>query len=231
MFDDELRRPSMRGRGPRGHQRADGRIFEEICDRLTDAREVDASDLEVAVVAGEVSLKGSVLDRGMRRRAEEIAEAVSGVRHVRNDVRVRPQGTAEVSAGYGTPVASAYGLEAQGDAVPERPAPAASAPADAASRTVAGLFDSPDDAERALLQLEAAGYDRTTVSITRDEGVPSGGGEVAGFRRGGALVTAVVPESRADEVIGLLQQSGAADLDARHGEWRATGWREYEPLS
>lgn len=229
MIDDELRRPSMRGRGPRGHRRADERIFEEICDRLTDAREVDASDLEVAVVAGEVSLKGSVPDRGMRRRAEEIAEAVSGVGHVRNDIRVRPQGTADVSAGHGTPVAVRSGLEAQGDAVRAGPETAASAPAAPSSRTVAGLFDSPDDAERALLQLEGAGYDRTSVFIARDDGVPSGGSEAAG-RSGGALVTAIVPESHADEVIGVLQQSGATDLDARRGEWRATGWREYQPL-
>ena len=42
-------RGSHAGRGPRNWRRPDGRILEEISDRLTDDPKLDASDLEVAV--------------------------------------------------------------------------------------------------------------------------------------------------------------------------------------
>ena len=59
-------------------------------DRLTDEWNVDASDIEVNVVNGEVILTGFVLDRYQKRRAEEVAEAVRGVTHVENRLRVDP---------------------------------------------------------------------------------------------------------------------------------------------
>lgn len=89
MIHDQPSR-DMRGRGPRGRGRSDARIHEDVCDRLTEASEVDAADIDVEVQGGEVALRGTVLDRGMRQRAEEIAEAVGGVAHVRNELRVRP---------------------------------------------------------------------------------------------------------------------------------------------
>jgi len=258
------------GRGPRGHRRSDARIFEDVCDRLTDDRHVDATDVEVAVSEGEVTLKGSVGDRGMRRRAEAIAEEVRGVRHVRNELRVRPQGTTDMVVGLGTPVAAAYGLsaspsaDAKGDraaalsgsaGVAAETAAARAADQDQPPRTIAALFDALADAKQAREALLGAGIDRDAVSIlrgddvrgARDEPPPAEqGGFLAtlksvfsadsdreayaeGIRRGGAVITAVVAEPRADEVSRLLRDRGAVDLDARRGEWRATGWREYEP--
>ncbi|HYC03672.1 MAG TPA: BON domain-containing protein [Azospirillaceae bacterium] len=79
----------FRGRGPRGYVRSDERIREDVADRLTADPYVDASDIDVTVSQGEVTLSGQVDRREARRRAEDIAEAVSGVRHVRNDLRVR----------------------------------------------------------------------------------------------------------------------------------------------
>jgi hypothetical protein len=38
-----------RGRGPKGYTRPDERIWEEVCDRLTDDPLLDASDMEVKV--------------------------------------------------------------------------------------------------------------------------------------------------------------------------------------
>ena len=76
------------GRGPKGYQRSDDRIREEICDRLTEDGEVDASEIEVSVQNGEVTLEGAVLDRQMKRDAEDCAERVSGVREVNNRLRV-----------------------------------------------------------------------------------------------------------------------------------------------
>ena len=78
------------GRGPRGYQRSDIRIYEEVCDRLTDDPGVDASEIQVAVHDGEVALRGQVLTREMRRRADDVAFDIAGVRHVSNDLRIVP---------------------------------------------------------------------------------------------------------------------------------------------
>ena len=48
----------------------------------------DASNIHVAVKEGEVALPGAVSSRGLKRRAEDLAEMASGVAHVRNDLRV-----------------------------------------------------------------------------------------------------------------------------------------------
>jgi osmotically-inducible protein OsmY len=60
-----------RGRGPKGYVRSDERIREDVCDRLSDDRMVDASDVEVAVAGSEVTLTGTVNSREERRRAAE----------------------------------------------------------------------------------------------------------------------------------------------------------------
>ncbi|WP_207456425.1 BON domain-containing protein [Azospirillum sp. SYSU D00513] len=81
-----------RGRGPRGYTRSDERIREDINDRLTDDPYIDATEVDVSVSGGEVTLSGTVDHRDAKRRAEDIAESVSGVRHVQNNLRVQQQG-------------------------------------------------------------------------------------------------------------------------------------------
>ena len=76
------------GFGPRDYQRSDDRIREDICDRMSQHGQLDASNLEVRVSNGEVTLSGSVSDRSAKRLAEDIAESVSGVREVHNQVRL-----------------------------------------------------------------------------------------------------------------------------------------------
>lgn len=76
------------GKGPSGYTRSDERIREDVCDRLTDDPYVDATHVEVSVQGGEVTLAGSVDRREDKRRAEDIAERVSGVREVNNRLRV-----------------------------------------------------------------------------------------------------------------------------------------------
>jgi osmotically-inducible protein OsmY len=76
------------GKGPSGYTRSDERIREDVCDRLTDDPYVDATHVEVSVQGGEVTLGGSVDRREDKRRAEDIAERVSGVREVNNRLRV-----------------------------------------------------------------------------------------------------------------------------------------------
>jgi osmotically-inducible protein OsmY len=85
---DEIRKGSYAGRGPRGYRRSEERIREDINDRLTDDRYVDASDVEVTVNNGMVTLTGHVDSRDAKRRAEDIVECVSGVTDVSNQLRV-----------------------------------------------------------------------------------------------------------------------------------------------
>jgi osmotically-inducible protein OsmY len=86
---DEASEGRHRGRGPKGYTRSDERIREDVSDRLTDDPLVDASDIEIAVSGGEVTLTGMVDSRESRRRAEDCAERISGVTHVQNNIRVR----------------------------------------------------------------------------------------------------------------------------------------------
>jgi hypothetical protein len=86
---DEQRRGEHRGRGPRSYRRSDDRIREDINDRLTDHPYLDASDIDVVVSNGEVTLTGMVDNRNAKRMAEDIAEEVSGVTNVENRLRVR----------------------------------------------------------------------------------------------------------------------------------------------
>jgi osmotically-inducible protein OsmY len=89
--DAERRRrmDEHRGRGPKSYARSDDRIKEDINDRLTDDGWLDATDIDVEVSSREVTLSGEVDSRDAKRRAEDIAESVSGVGHVQNNLRVR----------------------------------------------------------------------------------------------------------------------------------------------
>lgn len=86
-----------RGMGPKGYRRSDERIKEDVSDRLTDDSRLDASNVEVTVENGEVTLTGTVRDREAKRRAEDLAESVSGVMNVENRIRVNRAGSGEPS--------------------------------------------------------------------------------------------------------------------------------------
>lgn len=103
-----------RGRGPKGYVRSDERIREDVSDRLADDWRLDASELEVTVSACEVTLSGSVASREEKRRAEDLAESVSGVKHVQNNLRVQqpgnpPLGTATTALGAAATLGGANG--------------------------------------------------------------------------------------------------------------------------
>jgi len=96
---------SHRGRGPKGYTRSDDRIREDVCERLTHDHHVDASEIEISVANREVTLSGTVDSREARRRAEDIAESISGVTHVQNNLRVQQSGmgsSAGMTSGSGT---------------------------------------------------------------------------------------------------------------------------------
>lgn len=78
-----------RGVGPRNYSRSDDRIREDLNERLTEADDLDASDLTVEVSNGVATLTGSVDHRWMKHRAEDLADACIGVSDVRNQIQVR----------------------------------------------------------------------------------------------------------------------------------------------
>jgi osmotically-inducible protein OsmY len=82
-------RQSHKGRGPKGYTRSDDRIKEDVNDRLTDDPHIDASDIEVSVSNGEVTLTGTVENRFAKRHAEDLAERISGVKDVENRIKIR----------------------------------------------------------------------------------------------------------------------------------------------
>src|SRR5207249_6471844 len=73
-----------RGKGPANYQRSDERIRESVCEALTDHDAIDATDLEVTVKAGEVTITGTVEDRAQKRFTEDIVEQIPGVREIHN---------------------------------------------------------------------------------------------------------------------------------------------------
>jgi osmotically-inducible protein OsmY len=96
---DAAREGKHRGRGPKGYSRSDDRIREDVSDRLSDDSMVDASDIEVTVSNREVTLSGTVDSRESRRRAEDLAEGISGVSYVQNNLRVKSGGMSETGSG------------------------------------------------------------------------------------------------------------------------------------
>jgi hypothetical protein len=97
------------GRGPRGYQRSDDRIRDDVNDRLTFDPDVDASDIIIEVHDGEVRLEGEVEDRDQKRRAEDLAESVPGVRDVSNHIKVHKRHDRERWTAAGTTGSSMTG--------------------------------------------------------------------------------------------------------------------------
>lgn len=85
---DQVASGAHRGKGPRDYRRSDERILEDVCDRLSDDSFIDASEIDVKVSGSEVVLTGSVDSREAKRRAEDLAESISGVTNVQNNLKV-----------------------------------------------------------------------------------------------------------------------------------------------
>jgi osmotically-inducible protein OsmY len=88
-----------RGKGPKDYKRSDERIRDDINDRLTDDHALDASSITVAVKDGEATLSGNVDSKFAKRRAEDIADMATGVKHVQNNLRVNAGSAMMPSAG------------------------------------------------------------------------------------------------------------------------------------
>jgi len=66
----------------------DDRIHDDIWERLSQATNIDTSEIEVSVEAGVVILEGRVEERPMKHAAGELAERVPGVHRVHNHLHV-----------------------------------------------------------------------------------------------------------------------------------------------
>lgn len=91
-----------RGRGPKDYKRSDERISDDAHQRLTDDPWLDASNVNVSVSGGELTLSGTVENREAKHRAERCVEDISGVTHVQNNLRIDQGGfLTSPSKGYG----------------------------------------------------------------------------------------------------------------------------------
>lgn len=92
--DDAARRRRMdqredhRGKGPAGYTRSKERILEDANERLMRDSSLDASKITVTCEDNEITLDGTVDSRSAKRRAEDIVDDISGVKHVQNNLRV-----------------------------------------------------------------------------------------------------------------------------------------------
>jgi len=90
---DRMYENDHRGKGPKGYQRSDERIKDDLQDNLYNDSYIDASDMEVMVNNGKVTLSGSVESKWAKRRAEDMAEVITGVTDVQNNLTIKSKNT------------------------------------------------------------------------------------------------------------------------------------------
>jgi len=87
--EDDKRFGPHRGKRTNGFSRFDECSQEDVNDRLSDYSFIDASEIDVTVEGAEVVLTGTVDNKEEKRRAEDIAERISGVKNVENRLKVK----------------------------------------------------------------------------------------------------------------------------------------------
>jgi hypothetical protein len=93
------------GQAPKNAARPDARILEDVADALTYRGDLDATDIEVLVKDGEVTLEGTVTDRRSKHIAEEVSEGIVGVRDVHNRLTIRKDDPSDANVAFVLPVA------------------------------------------------------------------------------------------------------------------------------
>lgn len=190
--DAAAQRESHRGRGPGDYTRSDERIREDANDRLTDDHHLDARRISVTVDKGEITLAGTVPDRHAKRRAEDLVEHISGVKHVQNNLRIEaqggqgtsPWGSAQTGAGADTGQADASatgstglrgGATETGLSGGGRPDASAASPASgSAARSTAASTGTSGSAGTGSTGTGASGASATGVPTTGSSGSKSG---------------------------------------------------------
>jgi len=113
-YEDQVRRDyraggsggsRARGRlyppGPKGYQRSDERMKEDISERLFAAYHIDSSEVTVDVRGGRVALEGTVPSRHMKHAIEDMVDSCPGVMEIDNRILVagpNSPGTSPTSA-------------------------------------------------------------------------------------------------------------------------------------
>jgi len=98
----QMSRGTSGKRGPKGWQRSDERMKEDICERLYHQEHIDSSEVTVEVSEGKVTLDGTVKDRHMKHAIEDLIDGIPGVKDIDNRVRVtRDEGSSGQSGQSG----------------------------------------------------------------------------------------------------------------------------------
>jgi osmotically-inducible protein OsmY len=84
------------GKGPKNYHKEDDRISEDVADALLRCPEVDATEIQVQVSDGVVTLIGKVQDRLSKKVAERAVEDIPGVFDVRNELSFRRKGSGKL---------------------------------------------------------------------------------------------------------------------------------------
>lgn len=69
--------------------RSDRSLHDDACASLMQDSWVDASDIDVIVKQGEITLEGTVTDRQQKKRAEDVVSSCMGVIDVHNRLKLR----------------------------------------------------------------------------------------------------------------------------------------------
>jgi hypothetical protein len=76
-------------RGPKGYQRSDDRLREEIIDKLLQQSDIELDEIEVDVTGGKVTLSGNIDNRRVKHQIEDIVDSVWGVKEIANNLRIQ----------------------------------------------------------------------------------------------------------------------------------------------
>jgi hypothetical protein len=118
------------------------------------------------------------------------------------------------------------------------------------TRTITGLFDTRGAAESVIHHLMSHdSIDRSRITLhgrdKADDGYEHDGfwtsmlhlfipdsarhSYAEAIRRGSYLVAVELPEDKVEHVLSVFTSHGAVDLDSRLAQWRAEGWKDYDP--
>jgi len=87
--DKNADRREPNARGFVGYDASDERIEREMNDHLAEHSYIDTTEIVVTVKDGEITLTGSVPDNDQKNYVEEVAQKVSGVTHVHNQLMIK----------------------------------------------------------------------------------------------------------------------------------------------
>ena len=87
-YSQSYSEPTYAGRGPKGWKRSDESIKEQVCHALEQHPRIDATEVEVDVKEGVVTLRGNIHDRSAKRLAGDVIDWLPGVTDVHNNLTI-----------------------------------------------------------------------------------------------------------------------------------------------